>query len=52
MSTLTTRQTSLIRLIQGLDPDLRHTLEIECRGTEPWKVAVVKEHRDVQLKSG
>jgi hypothetical protein len=52
MTALTERQRMLIALIQSLDPDLRHTVEIECRGTEPWSVSVIKERRDIQLKGG
>lgn len=52
MAELTERQRMLMAVIQSLDPDLRHTLEIECRGTEPWNVSVIKERRDIQLKGG
>ena len=42
---LTPRQEELIRLIQGLAPDARHTLRIVCRGPEPWEVQEIVEHR-------
>ena len=44
---LTPRQEELIRLIQSLAPDARHTLRIVCRGTEPWEVQEVVEHRQI-----
>jgi len=44
---LTPRQEELIRLIQSLSPDARHTLRIVCRGTEPWEVQEVVEHRQI-----
>jgi hypothetical protein len=39
------RQQQLIRLIQGLSPDARHTIRIICRGPEPWEIEEVVEHR-------
>ncbi len=42
---LTLRQQELIRLIQGLAPDARHTIRIICRGPEPWEIEEVVEHR-------
>jgi hypothetical protein len=47
---LTERQRALMEVIQGLDPDLRHTLTIICRGTEPWTVERVAEHMDIGLR--
>lgn len=44
---LTPRQEELIRLIQALPPDARHTLRIVCRGAEPWEVQEVVEHRQL-----
>jgi hypothetical protein len=41
----TPRQEELIRIIQGLDPASRHTLKIVCRGTEPWEIQEIVEHR-------
>ena len=35
---LTPRQEELIRFIQGLAPDKRHSLTIICRGAEPWEI--------------
>lgn len=35
---LTKRQNELIRHIQALDKQKRHTLTIVCRGTEPWEI--------------
>lgn len=49
---LTERQRMLIEVIQKLDSGLRHTIEIECRGTEPWNISVIKERRDIQLRGG
>ena len=42
---LSPRQQQLIRLIQGLAPDVRHTIRILCRGPEPWEIEEVVEHR-------
>ncbi len=35
---LTEKQELLIRYIQCLDKKKRHTLTINCRGTEPWSI--------------
>ena len=45
LATLTERQRELIRLIQSLPADSRHTLTIVLRGTEPWEVQTLIEHR-------
>ena len=42
---LTERQRELIKLIQSLSPDSRHTLTVVLRGTEPWEVQTLIEHR-------
>ena len=42
---LTDRQRELIKLIQSLSPDSRHTLTVVLRGTEPWEVQTLVEHR-------
>jgi len=42
---LTERQRELIRLIQGLPADSRHTVTVVLRGTEPWEVQTIVEHR-------
>ncbi len=42
---LSPRQQQLIRLIQALAPDARHTIKIICRGPEPWEIEEVVEHR-------
>lgn len=42
---LTPRQEELIRVIQGLDPRARHTIKVVCRGSEPWEIQEVIEHR-------
>ncbi len=44
------RQLALIAAIQDLNPDRRHTLKIECRGTEPWKISSMVEHLDIELR--
>ncbi len=44
---LSPRQAELIRLIQSLDPAARHTIKILCRGTEPWEIQEVVEHRQI-----
>ena len=49
LMTLSPRQAALMRAIRDLNPDLRHTLEIEFRGIEPWKVTSIKEHMSVDL---
>ena len=45
---LTPRQENLLRIIQGLAPDLRHTLKIVCRGPEPWEIQEIVEHRRIE----
>ena len=50
LAPLTDRQNALIRVIQALDPELRHTITLQCRGTEPWKLERVVEHRDIELR--
>ena len=45
LAPLTARQRELIRLIQGLPADSRHTVTIVLRGTEPWEVQTIVEHR-------
>jgi hypothetical protein len=47
LAPLTPRQVELIRLIQSLSPDARHTIKILCRGTEPWEIQEVVEHRQI-----
>jgi hypothetical protein len=42
---LTERQKELIRLIQNLPADSRHTLTVLLRGSEPWEVEKIIEHR-------
>ena len=42
---LTSRQQELMRLIQSLAPDARHTITVVCRGSEPWEVQELIEHR-------
>jgi hypothetical protein len=42
---LTERQRELIRLIQSLPADSRHTLTVVLRGSEPWEVQQIIEHR-------
>ena len=42
---LTERQRELIRLIQSLPPESRHTVTVVLRGTEPWEVQTIVEHR-------
>ena len=44
---LTPRQRELVRIIQSLAPESRHTLKLLCRGTEPWEVQEVIEHRKI-----
>jgi hypothetical protein len=50
MAPISERQLALIAAIQKLNPDARHTLKIECRGTEPWKISAMVEHLDVELR--
>lgn len=45
LAPLTDRQRELLRLIQSLAPDSRHTLTVVFRGTEPWEVQTLVEHR-------
>ena len=45
MDPLTERQRELIRLIQSLPADSRHTLTVVMRGSEPWEVQTLVEHR-------
>ncbi len=50
---LTSRQKELIRLIQSLPADSRHTLTVVLRGTEPWEVQKIVEMRKLgDLKPG
>ena len=42
---LTARQQELMRLIQDLAPDARHTIKVVCRGSEPWEIQEVIGHR-------
>jgi len=42
---LTDRQKELIRLIQNLPADSRHTVTVVLRGSEPWEVQSIVEHR-------
>jgi hypothetical protein len=44
---LTPRQRELIRILQGLSPEARHTLRVICRGSEPWELEEVVEHRKI-----
>lgn len=51
---LTERQRELFRLIQSLPPDSRHTVTVVLRGSEPWEVQTIVEHRklgDLKPKS-
>lgn len=45
LAPLTERQRELIKLIQSLPPDSRHTVTVVLRGTEPWEVQTIVEHR-------
>jgi hypothetical protein len=47
---VTGRQQALIHVIQSLDPAMRHTLQIECRGTEPWNISKVLEHLNIRIE--
>lgn len=50
---LTPRQQELLRVIQGLAPDRRHTLKIKCRGSEPWEIEeAIEHHRLDDLRPG
>lgn len=42
---LTERQRELLKLIQSLSPDSRHTLTVVFRGSEPWEVQTLIEHK-------
>ena len=42
---LTSRQQELLKIIQGFEPDANHRLVIVCRGSEPWEIQEVIEHR-------
>ena len=42
---LTPRQQELIRIIQALSSEARHTITVVCRGSEPWEIQEVVEHR-------
>jgi len=45
LAPLTDRQRELMRIIQTLPADSRHTLTVVFRGTEPWEVQTIIEHR-------
>jgi hypothetical protein len=45
LAPLTERQRELMRLIQSLPPDSRHTVTVVLRGSEPWEVQTIVEHR-------
>jgi hypothetical protein len=45
LAPLTERQRELMRLIQSLPADSRHTLTVLFRGAEPWEVQTLIEHR-------
>lgn len=45
LAPLTERQRELMRLIQGLPADSRHTLTVVFRGSEPWEVQTLIEHK-------
>jgi hypothetical protein len=45
LAPLTERQRELMRLIQSLPADSRHTLTVLFRGSEPWEVQTLIEHR-------
>jgi hypothetical protein len=47
LAPLTPRQAELVRLIQSLDPSARHTIKIVCRGSEPWEIQEIVEHRQI-----
>jgi len=44
---LTPRQQALLRIIQSLAADTRHTLKVICRGSEPWEIQEMIEHRKI-----
>jgi hypothetical protein len=45
LAPLTDRQKELMRLIQSLPADSRHTVTVVLRGSEPWEVQSIVEHR-------
>ncbi|MBI3854834.1 MAG: hypothetical protein HY293_03990 [Planctomycetes bacterium] len=45
LAPLTERQRELMRLIQSLPSDSRHTVTVVLRGSEPWEVQTIVEHR-------
>jgi hypothetical protein len=45
LAPLTDRQRELMRIIQTLPADSRHTLTVVFRGTEPWEIQTIVEHR-------
>jgi len=45
LAPLTERQRELMRLIQSLPAESRHTVTIVLRGSEPWEVQTIIEHR-------
>ena len=45
LAPLTERQRELMRLIQSLPADSRHTVTVVLRGSEPWEVQTIIEHR-------
>ena len=45
LAPLTDRQRELIRLIQSLPADSRHTVTVVLSGSEPWEVQTIIEHR-------
>jgi hypothetical protein len=45
LAPLTERQRELMRLIQSLPSDSRHTVTVLLRGSEPWEVQTIVEHR-------
>ncbi len=44
---LTPRQQELMKIIQNLPAEHRHTLKVICRGAEPWEIEEVIEHRRI-----
>jgi hypothetical protein len=45
LAPLTDRQRELIRVLQGLPPESRHTVTVVMRGTEPWEIQTIVEHK-------
>jgi len=45
LAPLTERQRELIRVLQGLPPESRHTVTVVMRGTEPWEIQTIVEHK-------